>query len=99
MPDNETVKTNISLSQHSVNIACRIIQCRTRKLLLYFEKDVERSGPWDVFYLPWIEAHKFSRNLANHLKILGARKLTRNKFHTEDPQILEATIKKNRSTR
>jgi hypothetical protein len=60
---------------------------------------VERSGQWDVFYLPWIEAHKFSRNLANHLKILGDRKLTPNKFHTEDPQILEATIKKIPSTR
>jgi Leu/Phe-tRNA-protein transferase len=27
----------------------------------------------------------------NHLKILGARRVTRNKFHTEVPQILGAT--------
>jgi hypothetical protein len=36
--------------------------------------------------------HKFARNISSYLKIPGIRKVTWNKFHTEDPQILCATV-------
>ena len=36
-------------------------------------------------------AHIFQKS-KSHLKILGARRVTWSKFHTEDPQILGATI-------
>jgi len=34
------------------------------------------------------------QNFRSHLKILVARMVTSNKFHIEEPQILDATIKK-----
>ena len=33
------------------------------------------------------------QNFRSHLTILGARMVTSNKFHTEEPQILDVTIK------
>jgi hypothetical protein len=33
------------------------------------------------------------QNFRSHLKILVARMVTSNNFHTEEPQILDATIK------
>jgi hypothetical protein len=36
--------------------------------------------------------HKFAKILKRHCKILSARQVTRSNFHTQDPQILGATI-------
>jgi len=37
-------------------------------------------------------AQIFPQKSVGHFKILGARRVTQRKFHTENPQILDATI-------
>jgi hypothetical protein len=38
------------------------------------------------------QAHKFSKKSLSHIKILGGRKVTWSKFHTEKQQILGTTV-------
>jgi len=38
-----------------------------------------------------MDAQIYSKS-RNYLKILGSRRLKRNKFHTEDPQVLATTV-------
>ena len=40
----------------------------------------------------WQGKHKFSKNSRSHFKVLGAGRVTRSKFHTEDAQTLGATV-------
>lgn len=42
--------------------------------------------------LPKTGLHKFSKKSGSHMKILGARSQTWNKFHTDDPQLFCATV-------
>jgi hypothetical protein len=42
---------------------------------------------------PWFRDAQILQKSESHLKILGARRATQNEFHTEDPHILESTVK------
>jgi hypothetical protein len=44
-------------------------------------------------HAPYTSSPQIFQNPRSHLKILGAKRVTRGKFHTEDPKILGATGK------
>jgi hypothetical protein len=43
-------------------------------------------------YIHILGVHKFYKKFRSHLKFLGARRVRYSAFHTEDPQILGATV-------
>jgi hypothetical protein len=76
------------------------------RLRTFYWKCLLKSKPvyWSLVGYSWFSSdspgksrdirpgeYKFSKKFRSHLKVPGARFVTRSKFHTEDPQILGTT--------
>jgi len=46
----------------------------------------------DAKYLYKTVVHRFFQKYRSHLRILDSKRVARSKFHTNDPQMLDATV-------
>jgi len=56
-------------------------------------KDLKKTFLRD-FLTSKSRVHKVLKNLGSYIKILGCRNMAGNKFHSEDPKILDLSVKK-----